>query len=145
VLGGASVVLAGTNTLGGVTVLTNSVQILYPASAPNVNDQIRYTITDATGEPSLGLINVVLNPFVYGQQTAAMTVSGGRVALTFYGIPGLKYDVQRSTNLTAWATIKSNYSVDSTGPNAGLINIIDLFSDLGYTPPSVYYRLVWNP
>jgi hypothetical protein len=133
-------------TTNGVTVLTNSVQILYPASAPNVNDQITYTITDATGEPSTGRINVVVNPFVSGQQNSApLIVSGGRVALTFYGIPGLKYDVQRSTNLTAWATIESNYSVDSTGPNAGLINIIDLFSDLGYTPPSVYYRLVWNP
>jgi hypothetical protein len=143
---GDPVTLSGINlvTTNGVTVRTNGVLILY-TNALNVNDQIGYVIIDGQGEKGAGIISITINPFVTGQQTAtALTVSNGMVSTTFYGIPGLIYEVQRSTNLVVgigWVNISTN----TVGTN-GVINVTDQFLDLGGNlPSSGYYRLGWHP
>jgi hypothetical protein len=144
---GVPVTLAGINliTTNGVTVQTNSTQILYPAGAPNVNDQISYTITAAPGATATGLINIIVNPFVCGQHPPSAVSVGNHAINTFFdGLPGLVYEVQRCTNLNAgagWVTIATN-----TVGSDGLINVTDQCLDLGgVPPPAAYYRLVWIP
>ena len=143
---GDSVTLTGINlvTTNHINLRTNSTQILY-TNSPNVNDQITYTISDGQGGTNTAIINVVVNPFVTGQQTlSALTVSNNAITATFYGIPGYSYEVQRSTNLTVglgWVNIATN----SVGTN-GVFTVTDGFTDLGGSiPSSAYYRLGWHP
>ena len=131
-------------TTNHVNLLTNDLQILYPNSL-NVNDQITYTISDGQGSTNTGIINVVVNPYVTGQQTlATLTLSNNAITTTFYGIPDYVYEVQRSTNFSSgsgWVDIATNM----VGAN-GLIQVADTFPDLGgQIPASAYYRLKWNP
>ena len=144
---GDPVTLVGLNqvTTNTVNLATNSNQILYPASAGNVNDQFTYTIRDGQGGTNTGIINVVVNPFVTSQQTpSALTVSNNAITATFRGIPAYVYEVQRSTNLTVglgWVDIATN----TVGTN-GLLQVTDGFADLGgHIPDSAYYRLKWQP
>jgi len=125
----------------GITVLTNSQQILYP-NAANVNDQLQYAITDGFGGFSTNVINIVINPFaaISTGQSSEASVSGGKATVSFYGIIGLTYEVQRSTNLVNWVTI----SINTVGPG-GKITVTDRFTDLGAPPPAAYYRLAWQP
>jgi hypothetical protein len=80
----------------------------------------------------------VLAPFT-GQNTS-LTVSGGTNALTFHGIPGYVYTIQRSINLLTWANIATN-----TAAGNGLILATDHFADLGTPPATAFYRLAWQP
>jgi hypothetical protein len=143
---GYPVTLASLNyvTTNGVTVLANSSQILYPASAPQVTDRISYTITDGQGGTNTGYINVLVNPFVTGQPSGLVTVSGGVVTANFYGIPGFLYVVQRAISLgngTVWVDIVTN----TAGAN-GRFQVADYFADLGGRPPlAAFYRLLWQP
>ena len=66
--------------------------------------------------------------------------AGGTATVSFAGIPGYTYGVQRSTNLLAWVTL-----VTTNAPANGLFNYTDNFSDLGFVPASAYYRLLWQP
>ena len=142
---GDPVTLSGINlvTTNDVTVRTNSVLILY-SNTRNVNDQITYAIHDGQGETGSGVINITVTPFVTGQSTGPLTVSGGTVSATFYGIPSFTYEVQRSTNLvlgTGWVNISTN-----TVGSSGKFNVTDQFPDLGgIIPSSAYYRLGWHP
>ena len=145
-LDGDPVTRTGINlvTTNGVTLRTNSVLILY-SNTRNVNDQISYAISDGLGGTNTGVINITINPFVTGQQTAAaLTVSNGIVSTTFYGMVGCTYEVQRSTNLVSgigWIDISTN----TVGTN-GVFTISDSFTDLGGSiPSSAYYRLEWHP
>jgi len=122
-----------------VTLQTNSSVIYYPATAPNVNDQISYTIA-AQGGTNTGLINVIVNPFVVGLQSpSALNIGANSITATFRGIPGFSFQVQRSTNLvtgTGWVTISTN-TVDANG----LLQVTDPCLDLGgQIPPAAYYR-----
>ena len=143
---GDPVTLVGLNlvTTNNINLLTNDLQILYPSSL-NVNDRITYTISDGQGSTNTGIINVVINPFVTGQQSlAALILSNNSITATFYGIPDYVYEVQRSTNFSGglgWVDIATK----TVGAN-GLIQVTDAFPDLGgQIPVSAYYRLKWNP
>ncbi len=144
---GDAVTLAGLNlvTANSVTVRTNGVVILYPNPASlNLSDQITYAITDGQGGTNTGLIQITTTPFVAGQQTAGIQVSGGVVTASFLGIPGYVYETQRSTNLSqdlGWVNIATN-----TVGASGQFHISDSFPDLGgQTPGTAYYRLAWHP
>ena len=138
---GDTVALTGFNlvsTNGGL-VLTNSTWILYTNSL-NANDQLSYTVNDGWGGTNTGYINIVVNPFVTGQN-ATVTVSGSSASLTFYGIPGYTYTVQRATAVNGpWVNIAT-----TTVGAGGTINVTDTFQGLGGPPSSAYYQLEWNP
>ena len=131
--------LSSTN---GVVVATNSLQILYPAAAPNVNDRLSYTIRDSYGGTNTGWIDIVVNPFVTG-----LTLTPSRTtpdSVTFYGHPGYTYVLQRSTNIFnqgGWVTISTN-TISASGQGT----VVDTFPDLsGVVPAGSYYRLGWSP
>ena len=138
---GDPVTLTGINlaTTNNVNLLTNSMQILY-TNGPNVNDQITYALSDGLGGTNTGVINVVINPFVSGQQSGIVSIVGNSTTVQFYGIPTYTYLTQRSTNLVNWVNIATNIV-----PATGLIIVTDTFGDLGGTPASAYYRLGWSP
>lgn len=134
-----AVSLTSTSTsTNGITLLNSSGFLLYQTTN-NVNDQFTYTVNDANGGTATGNANIVVQPFVTGQN-AAVTVSGSSATISFHGIPGYPYGVQRSTNLTAWVTI-----LTTNAPANGAFEWTDDFSDLGVVPGSAYYRLQWNP
>jgi hypothetical protein len=55
--------------------------------------------------------------------------------MSFAGIPGYKYDVQVSTNLTDWTTLWT-----TNAPAGGVFE----FNDPAAPQPNAYYRLRWN-
>jgi hypothetical protein len=74
-------------------------------------------------------------PGVSGQ-AKTITVTGASVTLSFAGMPGYAYSVQRSLNLTSWTSLTV-----ITAPTNGLFQYTDTFSDLGSPPTSAFYRL----
>ena len=133
----ASVSATSTNS---VNVTSNANFIVYPSTAPNVGDQISYTISDGT-TTSAGVINITVTPFQTGQP-ATISPGGNSVTVKFYGIAGYTYITQRSTNMMDYVNIHTN-TVDSDGHP---FTVTDDFSDLDDIPPSsAYYRLMWQP
>jgi autotransporter-associated beta strand protein len=138
-LDGDSVTLTATGvSTNGITLLNSAGFLLYQ-NTNNVNDQFTYTVDDANGGSTTGSINVVVQAFVTGQ-SASVAIAGSTATVSFHGIPGYPYGVQRSTNLTVWATIAT-----TNAPANGAFEWTDDFSDLGVVPGSAYYRLQWNP
>lgn len=86
-----------TTNLDGSYVITDNVFLGY-INTNNVNDQFSYVISDGQGGTATELINVVMNPFVNGQN-ATVIVGGSTATVNFAGIPEFSYGVQRSTNL----------------------------------------------
>jgi fibronectin type 3 domain-containing protein len=139
---GVTLTLINTTTNNdGSYVITNNAFIGYTNNL-NVNDQLSYAISDGAGGTNTGIVNIVVNPFVAGTQITAPTIVGGSANLNFFGIPGYNYITQRATNLAPaiWMNISTN-----TPATNGMFNVTDNFSDLGATPASAYYRLIWTP
>lgn len=122
----------------GITLTTDGVFQFY-VNANLVNDQFTYTVNDGFGGSATGTITLVSQAFVTGQN-ATVTVGGSTATVSFAGIPGFSYSVERSTNLVLWAGIWT-----TNAPANGLFNYTDDFSDLGVVPGSAYYRLKYNP
>jgi hypothetical protein len=153
---GFPIALVGVGTDGlnllstnGTTLFTNSAYILYTNSVtPNVNDSFNYTVCDALGQTSIGTVLITINNNnIVGQTNVNLTVSSTNVTANFFGVPGFRYTVDRSTNLTqglGWVPISTN-----TAPANGLMQVVDNFQDLGIpippVPASAYYRLRYNP
>ena len=112
------------------------------AGTNNVNDQLRYTISDGGGDTNIGYINIVVSTSpLFGQISGQLNPNGSALTLNFTGQPGYPYSVQRSTNLTSWVTIWT-----TNAPAGSQFNYTDNYSDLGGLAPSAaYYRLAWVP
>jgi hypothetical protein len=134
----ASVSATSTNS---VTVTSNANFIIYPSTAPNVNDQISYTISDGHGGTGTGHVNITTTFFLTGQPGTLTSIVGSSVTVKFYGIANYTYITQRSTNMVSWVSISTN-TVNSAGQP---FTVTDTFSDLGSVPSSAYYRLEWQP
>jgi len=102
----------GTNTL-----------IVYPSSAANLADSFPYTISDSNNNTWTGTVNIIINTNLTGQ-AGSISLSANGPTMTFYGVPGNHYAVQRATDLTGpWTDIfvaSTNASVDST-PGYGVV------------------------
>src|SRR6185312_12862761 len=98
---GDTVTLSGFSLVStnGVTVTTNGMLVFYPASAPNMADQITYTATDGQGATVTGLINIAVNSSVAGMNSITKIQAGNPTTLNAYGVIGYNYITQRSTNL----------------------------------------------
>jgi polygalacturonase len=129
--------LAGVSvTTNGINLTTNATYIFY-TNGPDVDDAFSYTITDGHGNYATGLVFIVISTNLTGQ-AQTVDVSGTNATLTFEGLPGAVYEVQRSTNLTSWVVLQ-----ETTAPAAGLFKIQDNFADLGGAPAQAYYRLLF--
>ena len=63
-------------------------------------------------------------------------MGSGSAAVSFTGIPGYSYHIERATNVLFSGGI-TNWPSVTNSP----ISVTDYFSDLGVTPRQVYYRL----
>jgi len=86
-------------TTNGANVYSNGNLLVYTNSVSlNANDQFTYVITDGNGGSATGRVNITVTTGSNGQGTGSLSVSGGQVSLTFHGIPGGSYVIERSTN-----------------------------------------------
>ena len=141
----SSVTAANTNTLSlagtsvstnGVALTTSSGFLLYQ-NTNNVNDQFTYTVNDGFGGMSSGLVNVVLsNSSVFGPTGPVIGVTNGATTLTYTGIPGYSYSINRTTNLLGGWTIIWTTNMPSGG--------VFQFTDPNPPQSQAYYQLLWN-
>jgi hypothetical protein len=124
----------------------NDTLIVYPSSAANVADSFRYTVNDSNGDTWLGTVNIVINLNLTGQQ-ATISVNSGHATMTFYGVPGYRYAVQRATDLSGqgnWADIavtSSDASVDVNGIVTAPSGVVFTVTDNSAPGSSAYYKL----
>jgi len=136
--------LTTTNDWTETSYLTAAGGFLGYTNPANINDQFTYSVGDGFGGTNIGYVNIVVSPFVAGTQTitgqqTTNGITGGSFTVTYYGIPGYTYLLERSTNLTTWADISTN-----TIGSGGVTNVIDNFSDLPGAPSAAYYRVGWK-
>jgi hypothetical protein len=115
--------------------LSFSTDYIFYVAANNNNDTFTYTVSNGGGTAT-GTISV--NVAATRSMAKSITVSGSTATLKFLGIPGSKYDVQRTTSLNepvTWATVTT--SPLSAGPDGSFT-----FVDTGATDRSAYYRSV---
>ena len=89
----------------GATLSFNSTYIFY-TPANNNNDSFTYTVQNSVGDTASATLTV--NVVAAGGFARTITVSAGTATVKFFGIPGLQYDVQRTTSLAepvTWATL----------------------------------------
>ena len=137
--GTAMIAIAAAST-NGASLPTNATYIFY-SNTNNVADRFSYTIRDLrsyragdTVRTATGLVFINVTNALGIVNT--ITVSGGTATVSFAGVPGYGYQVQRSTNLVDWATL-----LTTNAPADGLFQLTDNFSDLGAPPSQAYYRL----
>jgi len=131
--------------LDGSIVTTNGYAYIGYTNSPNVPDQISYGISDGFGGTNIGYVNIIIQGSVTGTNsiTAYNFTSPSSNTVTAYGIPYFSYILERSTNLSSpvWVDVQTNQAA----PN-GVINMVDLFMDLGGVKPSpAFYQLKWQP
>jgi hypothetical protein len=81
---------------------------------------------------ALGAVRLAIIP----PQILAIASLGTSVLTTCSGTAGSAYEIQRSTNLSAWAVLGT-----TNAPPPGIFQFNDDFSDLGSPPAAAYYRL----
>jgi len=132
-----SLAAVGTST-NGVTLDTNSFPgyVVY-YNSNTVTDQFTYFVADGYGGTNSAVITLnSSSPASSTGQVTSLTITGGVASMTFLGIPGFTYNVQRATNDVSgpWFTIWT-----TNAPAGGAFQ----FDDSGVTAPSAYYRLSW--
>lgn len=109
---------------GGATVSANSTHVFYVPNSDGNGDTFNYYISDSNGGTANGTVTVNVAP-AYGVLEIQHD-GGGSVALSFWGIPGYKYYIQRKcgsggtfTDLTGPITTPSDGLMQCTD-NPGL-------------------------
>jgi oxalate decarboxylase/phosphoglucose isomerase-like protein (cupin superfamily) len=138
----------------GATLSANSTYVFY-LPANNNNDSFTYNISDGHGGTTIGTVTVNVTPQPPGAASGSITVSGGVATVTFYGIPGMYYNVERTVSIEppSWTPLLASPPLDAAPPIQaaadGTVRFKDNFSDLGVPPASppasAYYRLVPAP
>ncbi|MCP5523945.1 MAG: cadherin-like domain-containing protein [Verrucomicrobiales bacterium] len=120
----------------GATITVDATDILYTLDNDS-RDSFPYTINDGRGGTATGTVTVEVVPA--GGIAGTVSVSGEAATLTFLGIPGFEYDIQRTTRLTSpitWTTLTaaSPLSPSADGSFA--------FTDSPTPEGTAYYRSV---
>jgi len=126
-------------TTNGKSLFNDGTYIFVPANT--VADEFSYTIHDGNLGTNTGYVRITTATTT--GQAATVTPTPSNATVTFYGIPGTNYFVERTTNVGVFSG--AGYSNFGTGPAApdGSIQVIDNFSDIAAppTPASAFYRL----
>jgi len=118
-----------TSTANSKSVLTNNTYVYVEAGT--VADSFSYSIMDTNGCTAGGTVTLNIASSVTGQPTAYIDSS---LTLSFAGIPGCNYSVQRSADLANWTTIWT-----TNAPSSGVFT----FADPNAPPIMAYYRLAY--
>lgn len=99
--------------------------ILYEADAANTADDVfSYRVSDGIDE-AVGAIHVTVQSFEGATLNISLIRQGADNRLRIHGIPGLKYQLQVSTDLLA-PILWSDLGLPQTAPYTGLIEIVDV-------------------
>ena len=134
----AVISLAGTGVSTNGVTLGNSSGFLLYQNPNNVPDQFTYTVTDGFLGTNSGLVNVVISTnSVFGTAGPVIAATNtGPTTITYSGIAGLNYSVNRATDLEGtWTTIWT-----TNMPAGGTFQ----FTDNNPPQPYAFYILVWN-
>jgi hypothetical protein len=124
--------VAATSEQGATVALAGAVIQYTPAVGFSGVDRFRVTFTSSTGS-IVGLVEMTTATPSHLANPARLTpLSGGRMGIQFNGIPGVAYQLQRSTDLASWTTIATI--------TAGSRGEID-FTDENPPAPNGFYRL----
>jgi hypothetical protein len=136
--------LPSLTTANNVTLAQNNAVVLYPANAPNLNDSFTYEITGPNGCTGVG--TVIIHPVAgfTGGQVQTIHLTEDSVTLTFLGVPGYRYQVQRAATLEGagdWADVGPSIVAPTADPAPGVFTYTDSLP----TPPpaTAYYRLMY--
>jgi len=114
--------------------------ITYTAPYSGSSDTITYTLSDGRGGTATGTINVVLTPGGGFNQLSAVTISGGDLQLSYFGIPGTNYSLEVSHTLTP----PVNWTALQTNPASGMGTII-FTNTPSLAPTNDFYRTHYVP
>lgn len=125
--------LSPTSTNGAPVVLSSGAILYTPPTNYLGADRFTYTVSDGFGGTASAfvLINVWAANQPSGNMFAPAHVSSG-YQVSFFGLPGHSYTIQRATNLTGpWVTLGS-VTTDGSGLGA--------FVDTNAPPTGAFYR-----
>ena len=123
----------GTSSQGATLSFDSTYIYFLPAN--NDSDTFTYTVSNGSGTADATL---TIRTATDGGAVQSVTVSGGSATLRCFGIPGLSYDVQRATSLSApvsWTTLTLSALTPGTD---GSFTHIDSSAPDGLA----YYRIV---
>ncbi len=127
---------ASTN-LGSVTVLGGYVTYRPPTNYTGT-DLFAYTLTDSSGRSATAAVRVSIVPLSDPSynRIGRITAGGPNANITFMGIPGKNYTLERSMDLAHWVPVQSRPI-----PANGVLELKDV------NPPSdkAYYRAFREP
>jgi hypothetical protein len=131
---GFAVTAVGPSAGGGGVNLGGSSITYVPPGAFSGFDSLPVTLRDARGAVTTGTVTVTVGAGIgIGMNQPRLALSGGgRPLVRFQGIPGRRYDLQRSTNLMTWSTL-TNIAANATG---GIE-----YEDTAPPAPQGFYRL----
>ena len=100
----------------------SSATVANPTASPTSTTTYSVEVTDANGcTANSSTVTVTVSASISpGQATGIIATGGGPVTVSFAGIIGYSYSVQRSTNLVDWVTIWT-----TNAPAGGLFNYTD--------------------
>jgi hypothetical protein len=139
-INGDALQLAGVSasSTNGATLYTNATYVLY--SVPpggKVSDSFIYTVSDGTASGSgTVLITMQADPPGTNSNQVAYGLVDGKPTITFAGVPGYPYTVQRTQDLIGtpiWTDLLS-----TNAPAAGLFQFVDQNPPVG----SLFYRAI---
>ena len=132
-----SFVGASTLSSAGASVYFNSRYLLYNVPpGGNVSDSFTYTVSDGT-LTATGTVNITVQPDSSGQgyNIIGASSAGGVNTITFAGIPGRTYVIQRATTLSSpdWSDVGT-----IVAPSGGLFQYTD--GPVPAPPSPAFYR-----
>ncbi|MCX6896741.1 MAG: autotransporter-associated beta strand repeat-containing protein [Verrucomicrobia bacterium] len=122
----------------GTVAIANSTDVTFISSTVGA-DSFTYTVSDGKGGTAVGTVNVAVTAVV-NQQTPELSFNGsGNAVLVFWGVPGMTYTIQKSTDLSTWTDLTPTVTANDTSTQPyGQINFTDTGAPSG---PAGFYRL----
>lgn len=128
-------------SIHGGTVVLQAGAILYtPANGFSGSDHFMITIEDSHGASIQGTVTINVGSPAGSGDPATQTpqlafLSGGDISISFQGVPGRSYQIQRSTSLSGWTTLATM----TAGANGAVT-----FTDEDPQQPNGFYRFQWS-
>jgi hypothetical protein len=103
----------------------------------STGDGATFTYTVSDGQGGSATATVTINVVTPGGIAKEITVSGGTVTITFFGIPGFQYDLQRATSVDGPYTTLTAAGTQAASSTDGRFSFTDTVSDGVY-----FYRSI---
>jgi uncharacterized protein (DUF2141 family) len=123
---------SATSTNGGAVVLGGGAVAYTPLAGFTGVDRFAYTVSDGHGGSATANVEVlVVSGNLPAQNHVSLTPTGGGFLLRFAGLAGTPCEIQRSTNLVDWVTLRT-----LTVPLHGIVE----YEDTAAPQPAAFYR-----